>query len=391
MSKRIISISVLLLSTVSLQAYDFNQDGTPDLLMKNDLGHLKTWELDSSFAKSERWLTNLGSSNWEVYEDIIDLDNDGDVDILVQDQTTGYIKAIKMNSFTKEEYKWVTNPGGADWKIVGLNDIDGDSYPDIILQQTSTGYIKSITLNTGISAGSSKWIGNPGGADWEVDKVVDVDNDNIADIVMQHNTLGYIKAFKLSNDFSVTSKWIGNPGGADWETHGIADIDGDGVKDIVMQNTTSGYIKAYKLDSTFKGTSKWVGNPGGLSWMVKGIEDIDGDGIKDVVIQHSSLGYVKAYKLNSSFLGNSKWVGNPSGSDWEFVAVKDINDNGVPDIVFQNKTLGYVKAFNMESSFTGSSTWIGNPGGSSWKIYMNEEESETENSTLPPLPQIPSI
>ena len=375
-----ILLTLFLSSTLSLFAYDFNQDGNPDFVFKNDQGYLKTWEMGSSFSKtSEHWLTNLGSNNWNVYEDIIDLDNDGDIDILIQDSTTGYIKAIEMNGFSKSDLKWIANPGGADWSIVGLKDIDGDSYPDIILQQSSTGYIKAIKLGSDFSS-TAQWIGNPGGSAWEVYKVSDIDNDGIADIVFQNTELGYIKAYKLDSSFSPTAKWIGNPGSPDWAIHGVADIDGDSITDIVLQNITSGYVKAYQLDSTFKGTAKWIGNPAGVSWEVGNIVDIDADGIRDVIMQHRTLGYVKAYQLDSTFLGTAKWVGNPGGSQWKIVAIKDLDSDGVTDIVFQNETLGYVKAFDVDSTFKGTDTWMGNPG-SGWSVEMDEEEPATSTQS----------
>jgi len=370
--KSILMLS-LLIFTVSLHSYDFNKDGNPDFVFKNDLGYLKTWEMDNSFSKlDEHWLTNLGSDNWEIYEDIIDLDNDGDVDIIIQDKTTGYIKAIEMNGFSKSEIKWIANPGGSDWNIVGLKDIDGNSYPDIILQQSSTGYVKAIKLGADFS-NTPQWIGSPGGSIWEVYKVSDVDNDGIADIIFQNTELGYIKAYKLDSTFTPTAKWIGNPGSQDWAIHGVADIDGDSITDIVLQNITSGYVKAYQLDSTFKGTAKWIGNPAGSEWEVKNIIDIDGDGIRDVIMQHRTLGYIKAYQLDSTFLSTAKWVGNPGGPEWKIEAIKDMDNDGIADIIFQNETLGYVKAFDIDSTFKGTDTWMGNPG-SGWNINVNSDE-----------------
>ena len=175
---KLIALTLLYVTTTFLHAYDFNNDGNPDFVFKNNQGYVKTWEMGSSFSKkAEHWLTNLGSSNWEIYKDIIDLDNDGDIDILIQDSTTGYIKAIQMNAFTKTALKWITNPGGAEWEIVGLKDIDANGYPDIIIQNSTNGYIKAVKLSAEFSK-SQQWIGNPGGAEWVVKDVTDVDNNN---------------------------------------------------------------------------------------------------------------------------------------------------------------------------------------------------------------------
>ena len=187
-------VAVLLLSTtLSLHSADFNKDGIPDLVFKSSEGYLKTWEVDSSYAKTERWLTNLGSANWKVFAECGDLDGDSNADILIQDETTGYIKALKMNGFDVSENKWVVNPGGSEWKIKAIKDVDGNGYPDIILQNSSNEYIKAYKLGADFST-TSQWIGNPGD-EWEVEDVSDIDGDGVADIVLQNETTGYIKAF----------------------------------------------------------------------------------------------------------------------------------------------------------------------------------------------------
>jgi len=374
-----IPLAVLLTSTASIQAADFNKDGIQDLVFKSTEGYLKTWELDSSYAKTERWLINPGSANWKVFSECGDLNGDGNPDILIQDETTGYIQALKMNGFTVSENKWVVNPGGADWEVKSITDIDGNGYPDIILQNSSNEYIKAYKLSANFTA-TSQWIGNPG-SDWDVEDVEDVDGDGIADIIMQNDTSGYIKAFKLGSDFSKTEKWIGNPGGVEWDMEvGASDIDGDGIADIVLQSKTTGYVKAFKLSSDFSKTDKWIGNPSGSDWEVTSVSDLDGDGVEDIVLQNETTGYVKAYQVNSTFSATSKWIGNPGGSDWEAIEVEDMDGDGQSDVVFQNETLGYVKAYDIASTFAATDTWIGNAG-SSWNVDVdgNEDEDKVEN------------
>ena len=369
------------LTTATLQAVDLDKDGNPDLVFQSTQGYLKAWEMDNSYGRTEHWITNLNSTSTKVFSEVGDIDNDGNPDILLQDTKTGYIKALKMNGFSVNATKWIGNPQGANWKIVGTSDIDNNGYPDIIMQNSSNGYIKAFKMGANFSS-SEQWIGNPAGTAWKVKGVVDVNNDGIADIIMQNSTLGYIKAFQLNSNFSVTNKWIGNPGGSAWEIKGkISDINGDGIADIVMQHKTLGYIKAFKLNSNFSGTLKWVGNPAGANWKIVSVADNDGDGIKDVVMQNNTLGYVKAFKLNSNFSGTTKWIGNPAGKDWVATEVKDMDGNGNADIVFQHKTLGYVKAFKVDNTFTGTEKWIGSAGGSAWSLDLSGEDTGTSTTT----------
>jgi len=371
----------IILFTTSIKAVDFNKDSIPDLVFKSDEGYLKTWEIGSSYTKTELWLANLGSANWKVFTEVGDLDKDANPDILIQDKTTGYMKAIKMSAFTKQDIKWVANPDGAEWRVKSIVDIDGNGYPDIILQNSTNNYIKAYKLGANFSA-TAQWIGNPG-IGWDIEGISDVDGDGIADIVMQDPSTGYIKAFKMNSDFSKIDKWISNPGGVEWDIKdGISDIDGDGIADIVIQSTTTGYIKALKLASDFKATSKWIGNPSGVDWEVKSVSDLDGDGVKDIVLQNISNGYVKAYQVNSSFSATSKWIGNPGGSGWIVVKVEDMDNDGQSDVVLQDTSNGYVKAYDIDTTFKGTSTWIGNAG-SSWDINIDgDEESMVSEKTI---------
>ena len=392
--KKSVTVALLLSTTASIQAADFNKDGIPDLVFKSSEGYLKTWEVDSSYAKTERWLTNLGSTSWKVFAECGDLNGDGNADIIIQDETTGYIKALQMSGFTKQDIKWIGNPGGAEWKIKDIDDIDGNGYPDIILQNSTNGYIKAYRLSANFST-TDQWIGNPG-TGWEVEDVSDIDGDGTEDIVMQNSSNGYIKAFKLSSDFSKTDKWIGNPGGSEWDIKdGTSDIDGDGVADIVLQNSSNGYIKAFKLDSDFSKTDKWIGNPSGSDWEISSVSDLDGDGVEDVVLQNTTNGYLKAYQVNSSFSATSKWIGNPGGLEWEAIEVEDMDGDGQSDVILQNTTNGYVKAYDIDSTFKGTNTWIGNAG-SSWDVdgdgeeKEDEDETEDENDDIGSPPSIPS-
>jgi len=368
LKKTIITLSIAAISTLS--ANDFNKDGIADLVFQNSNGYVKTWELDSTGAKvTERWLTNLGSTDWEICKDIIDLDNDGDVDILLQNKTNGYLKTLQMNGFALDSTKWTGNPDGEEWKVVGLSDIDNDNYPDIILQHSTSGYIKAFKMDVN-SKGTSQWIGNPGSADWEVVKVTDVDNDGIVDIIMQSKSLGYVKAFKLASDFTATAKWVGNPG-LDWKIEKIDDIDGDDIPDIIFQNETSGYIKAFKLASDFSNAAKWIGNPGSTDWDISEVSDVDGDGVEDIILRSNSLGYVKAFKLASDFSSTAKWVGNPGSSDWEIVSANDST------ILFQSQSLSYLKAFDLSTTFASTVRWVGNPG--DWN-FIESEAVTTQNT-----------
>jgi len=367
----LITTLLSLLTITSLQSADFNNDNIPDLLFKTDEGKLKTWELDSSYAKvQERWLTNLGSDDWELYEDIVDVNNDGNIDIILQSKSLGYIKVMQMNGFSLKEMKWTGSPG-TDYKIIGVSDIDGDNYKDIILQQESTGYLKAYKLDAN-SKGTATWIGNPG-KEYEAIKVTDVDGDGTADIVLHHTTLGYLKAFKLNSSFSATAKWIGSPG-TSWEVEDVADIDGDGICDIVLQDETLGYIKAFKLNSSFSATANWVGSPGS-DYEIEKVVDIDGDGTSDILLREKTLGYVKAFQLNNSTMkGTAKWIGNPGSSDWE---IKLANSKS---IIFQDKTKFYLKSFSLDTSFNGIFKWLGSPG--TWDMIINTDEEIVESINI---------
>ena len=127
---------------------DFNNDGQPDILWQNQAtGSLSAWLMNGTSLASLATVTPgvVSDTNWKIVG-ISDFNSDGKPDILWQHQTTGALSVWLMNGTSLASLATVT-PGvvsDTNWKIVGIGDFNGDGKPDILWQHQTTGALSVV-------------------------------------------------------------------------------------------------------------------------------------------------------------------------------------------------------------------------------------------------------
>jgi len=245
----------------------------------------------------------------------IDIDNDGDIDIMAISQTVGaYIGNISWFENTGDYSNWpqhdiFTSYGG---NAVWAYDFEGNGYPDSVAACYSEDEINWYN-NSGTPA-SGEWAEHLVKSGWSVAYVVqveDIDQDGDGDIISvpPHNS----NYAWFENDGQPVPTFTERTIGSGSSFHGlyVGDIDGDGWLDCVTgEGGSVGAIKWWKNDGT-PASGTWT------SYMIDSsiqspigifIADVDGDGDNDVISYNEDGTHFFAWWENDGTPETGEWT-----------------------------------------------------------------------------------
>ena len=327
--------------TVSLSIADIDNDGDLDVIAGNYDEQNKIYFniADGVFAATGIPLDLVVDSTFNLITS--DIDKDGDIDILVGNA-----------SFNNEPNKLYLNDGSGSFPNLGtpigieiddthdlnLIDMDNDGDQDLLV---ANGANNKLYFNNGNASFSETGINITNDSDFSSTiATADFDNDGDVDIFVG-NDGGNNKLYIQNKTIGISNNKINIDTNDDALTYSIAvgDINGDGRLDIVAGNY-SGRNKLYINNGN--------GNFAPLNGIDIGLEisntediqlaDIDGDGSLDVLVANS-------YEANLLYVnngqGNFPTSGIPIGaaSDAEqthSLAIGDVNNDGNLDVIAGN-------------------------------------------------------
>ena len=140
---------------------DLNGDSKADLIFQHTNGTLKAWYM-SGLSASSGTITpdNPGDANWRVVG-AGDMNNDGRPDLVWRHSTTGALAVWFLNGATAASSTYLTpSASGLDWELRSVIDLNGDGQTDLIWQNNISGAVGA-WLMTGTTATSVSLL-NPG-------------------------------------------------------------------------------------------------------------------------------------------------------------------------------------------------------------------------------------
>lgn len=274
---------------------DLNGDGKPDLIYGNGSGPL-IYYTNSGTVTSPAWTKNtalfggvldVGGASSPVF---IDLDNDGDLDLLTGTQM-GDIKYYE-NIGTASGPAWKSTPGSyaklkhSIYGAASFGDANGDGRLDALVGDLSGNIYYHENSASGFSSSNYLTIAALGG--WATPRFIDLDRDGDLDIVAG-NEDGYLFYYEnLGTPTAPLWSEINNFfNGIDFGYNSVpafADIDFDGDYDLFVGLLTRKVRYFENHDGNWvEDTSMVSGITGGQN-TTPALADLDGDGDMDLVL-----------------------------------------------------------------------------------------------------------
>ena len=338
-----------------LRVTDFNGDGSLDIVAVNCSGFFS-----NPAGQPQAFWANDGQGNFTPSSAIDfngavrqmafgDVDNDGDLDVYVPAAGTEQGDAIfiqNAGAFANEAALRLPSGLSSDAGATRLGDLDNDGDLDIVV---ANGYIGdnsppgALYLNDGtgvFAVGGSVPTAKAGVNPDDVD-LLDADGDFDLDIYINfhsgQNSLWLNDGAATFTDASSNLPPLGS-GSQFHYGPAVCDVDGDGDRDILIDNTGGGYTEQLLINDgagnfTDETSARITGNSGADDNLVACL-DFDGDGDLDFVV--GSLSSESERLFQNDGTGKFAPVANafsPTGDPTLWLEVGDLNGDGRLDAV----------------------------------------------------------
>ncbi|MBV9112358.1 MAG: VCBS repeat-containing protein [Hyphomicrobiales bacterium] len=241
---------------------DFNGDGAPDFLWRNQNGTLVDWTMSGSQVISSQMLTFGGSpvspsNSWNV-AGLGDFNGDGKADILWRN-VDGSLIDWTMNGSQVAAAQQVTLGGGAvapdsSWSVAGIGDFNGDGKADV-LWRNADGTLIDWTMN-GSQIASAQQLTFGGSVvspdtSWSIAAIGDFNGDGKADLLWR-NTSGMLVDWTMNGSQITNVQQVTSGGSAvsldsSWQIAQIGDFNGNGTSGILWRNT-NGNLEEWSMN-----------------------------------------------------------------------------------------------------------------------------------------------
>lgn len=340
-------VGVFSLGYVAVAAGDATGDGNADVIATGyDDEEILLYPGDGSGALGAPVTLSAGGGVYPTSAEIIDVDGDGNADIVTANGDSGNISVL-LGDGAGGFASAANFPAGAFPVSMGIADVDGDGAPDVVTANAGTSDL-SILIGDG-SGGFAVPVSASIGADAEPFgvAVADVSGDGSADIVVANRGLdgspfpppefpGTVSV--LINDgsggFAAAVQYPVGAGDGRADAVALGDVTGDGNTDIVISRPIANTVDVLAGDGS-GGFAAAVSVPTGVGPNPLAIADVTNDGHLDVLTGNAVGSSLSV--LPGDGAGHVGFEGNhPAGVFPHAVAAIDLNGDDAPDVVTVN-------------------------------------------------------
>ncbi|MDR9416551.1 MAG: FG-GAP-like repeat-containing protein, partial [Gracilimonas sp.] len=322
-------------NTVKMLTSDFDSDNDLDLLTFYDSGGFYYHANDGSGGFASAVSTSLGSGAIDDAT-LVDIDLDGDLDILGAHNSLGRISRLLNDGDGTFSGSGSTTSSGAI--AVAAGDIDRDGYPDAVVANQSSNEI-SVLINN--QSGGFFQAGFGGSATYSAGtspneiSVGDFDNDGDLDIVSSNSGSGNVSVFLNNGDGTLAA--AANYGvGTTPSAVSSADVDGDGYADLLVSNSATDNISVLINDGDGTYATAVNYTAGDAPSAVNPV-DIDGDGDIDLLVANADSDNITLLSNNGdgTFAAQVNYGADDQPTD---ILAFDYDEDGDLDIFTSNYT-----------------------------------------------------
>lgn len=274
--KKIASILSIasIITTASVGASDYNNDGKADILFETTDGTIKSWFLSRDAQVGQIVVAPPTETSKVVSEG--DYNNDGFRDMIAK-KSDGSYEIWYMNATGKTKNFLAIANG---WSVVGSGDFDGDGFSDILWRQA---------------------------------------DDSLTAWYMGSTGKKYSKHIAGDTVYNAI--------------RGLADISGDGNDDIILRKS-NGDLKYWTMNGTGRTSGVFITKD--RERILEGLGDFDNNGFADLLWRKSD-GSTVVWYMGTAGKQSSVVVTGPALSGWAIVDVEDYDNNGNSDILFEKE------------------------------------------------------
>jgi hypothetical protein len=307
-------IDFSLIKSVQLdQKYDFDGNGTKDILWRWTNGQTYIWLMNGTSVLSHGFTTLSAGPEWDIVN-VGDFDGDGKGDILWRRKTDGLTYIWFMNGLTVASHGFTTVQAGTEWNIEGVGDFNGDGKCDILWRRSTDG-ATYIWLMNGLSPSSHGLTSLAGGLDWTVKGIGDFNGDGKSDILWRWtdgSTFIWLMNGTTASSYGFTSIFAG----LDWEVEGVGDFNGDSKSDILWKSTT-GETFIWLMNGINPSSYGFTSLTAGLDWQIRSVGDYNNDGKADILWRSLADSTTYIWLMNGMTVSSHGFTSVNATLDWE--------------------------------------------------------------------------
>jgi hypothetical protein len=273
---------------------DLNGDGTPDIVTANSAANkLSIFYSTGSgqFPSTPNATLNVGGASFPLAVAILDVDNDGRLDIVSADRDANNIAVFRQNGGGTFSLQTTISTGTSP-SCIAVGDVNNDGLPDVVVGDAGSDNVK-VFLQTGggLSSFASSTLNCGNGSAPASVALGDVNGDGRLDIVVAAKGTNGVLVFLHNAGFGYPnspSLTLGGTGVTDAPSAvALGDLDGDGALDIACANVGDNDLAVFMhaASGLYTATPTFLlaspdgpFQPAGLA-----ITDLNSDGSLDVV------------------------------------------------------------------------------------------------------------
>ena len=361
-------------------AVDVDGDGDMDVLSASMSDDTIRWYKNDGGTFTAHEITTSANGAWSVYA--ADVDGDGDMDVLsasYSDDTIAWYENDGSESFTAHTI--TTSADGAS--SVYAVDVDGDGDMDVL-----SAFLRDDTI---------RWYENDGQADPTFTAhtittsadgahsvyAADVDGDGDMDVLsasLYDDKIRWYENDGQTNPSFTTHEITDQADGA--RSVYAADVDGDGDMDVLSASSNDNTVRWYENDGAESFTAHEITTSADGVHSVYAV-DVDGDGDMDVLSASERDDKIAWYENNGQ-APQPTWTTHTitTGADGaKSVYAADVDGDGDMDVLSASQNNNKIAWYKNDNTWT-SRTWTTNNGGCAGTITEHVSSTHFSSSTI---------